>query len=59
MPRPNTAYRGPKLDQNVQRDAAVFEHLRSAGWTVIRKWKHVPLEAEAEQVTSAVRRKPT
>jgi DNA mismatch endonuclease, patch repair protein len=52
-PRANSAYWGPKLDRNVERDRLVDERLQEAGWHVVRIWEHVPPE-EAFDIISAV-----
>lgn len=41
-----------KLDRNVERDRVVDAALRSAGWTVLRFWEHVPAVEAAEQILS-------
>lgn len=40
-PRANVDYWGPKLERNGQRDRAVDDSLRQAGWRVLRLWEHV------------------
>lgn len=55
-PRSNTDYWIPKLRGNAERDRLVDQHLRAAGWIVVRLWEHVgPGEALA-LVRSALRR---
>ena len=39
-PKQNKSYWGPKLERNRQRDRAVSNQLREAGWTVVRIWEH-------------------
>jgi DNA mismatch endonuclease, patch repair protein len=39
-PRNNTAYWGPKLRGNVERDRRYDQALESAGWITIRAWEH-------------------
>jgi DNA mismatch endonuclease (patch repair protein) len=53
-PLSNTAYWGPKLAHNVQRDRLDTERLQSAGWTVVRVWEHVPLEDAVAEVEQAL-----
>jgi DNA mismatch endonuclease (patch repair protein) len=53
-PRTNSAYCGPKLDRNVQRDGEVNEALASAGWTVVRIWEHVPPDEASGEVERVV-----
>ncbi len=55
-PRVNTAYWGPKLERNLQRDCRVNEHLRQAGWRVLRVWEHVPPLEAASQIGETLRR---
>ncbi|MGH7965818.1 MAG: very short patch repair endonuclease [Candidatus Binatia bacterium] len=52
-PRANSAYWGPKLDRNVERDRLVDERLREAGWLVVRIWEHVSPE-EASGLVAAI-----
>jgi DNA mismatch endonuclease, patch repair protein len=54
-PRRNTHYWGPKLSRNRQRDRAVTEELRRAGWTVVRIWEHVSADDAACVVETALR----
>ena len=54
LPGSNTAYWGPKLARNVERDRLYDEALRVAGWTVVRVWEHVPVGAAASLVEEAV-----
>ena len=53
-PRANSAYWGPKLDRNVERDRLVDERLREAGWQVVRIWEHVNPDEASELVAAAV-----
>lgn len=39
-PRKNTAYWGPKLQRNVERDRVQDASLRQDGWSVVRVWEH-------------------
>lgn len=36
----NKAYWVAKIERNIQRDAAVTQHLTQSGWSVIRFWDH-------------------
>ncbi|MCL4508638.1 MAG: very short patch repair endonuclease [Chloroflexi bacterium] len=40
FPKSNTDYWLPKLAENKERDRRQSDHLRAAGWTVIRVWEH-------------------
>lgn len=55
-PKTNTAYWGPKLDRNMERDLETTTALESAGWTVLRFWEHDAPIAVAEAIIAAVRR---
>jgi DNA mismatch endonuclease (patch repair protein) len=54
VPRANPGYWERKLARTVERDARVTEHLRNAGWTVLRIWEHVPAEQAADSVVEAL-----
>jgi DNA mismatch endonuclease, patch repair protein len=54
-PTHNSSYWSAKLARNQQRDDLVNRGLRSAGWTVIRVWEHVPTADAVDRVLSAVR----
>lgn len=43
-PKVNTAYWGPKLERNRQRDRRVTRELQADGWLVIRIWEHEALD---------------
>lgn len=58
-PKANSDYWGPKLQRNVDRDHAVNEQLRAAGWTVLRAWEHEPPDEVAGRVASVLSRCPT
>lgn len=49
-PRSNTAYWGPKLQGNVERDRRVTAALEADAWTVLRIWEHVPVDEAADLV---------
>ena len=53
-PHSNAAYWSKKLTQNVARDRAADEHLREAGWTVLRIWEHVPPEEAVRQIIDLI-----
>ena len=53
-PNANSAYWGPKLDRNVERDRLVDERLREAGWQVIRIWEHVDPGEAADLIASSL-----
>lgn len=52
-PKANTAYWGPKLSRNKERDLRVTDELRSDGWAVIRVWEHEPVERAVDLVMRA------
>jgi DNA mismatch endonuclease (patch repair protein) len=54
VPRRNTAYWGPKLRRNIDRDRRVDTALASERWTVIRAWEHEDPEAVASRVAATV-----
>ena len=56
QPKANTAYWGPKLARNVERDREVDLALTSAGWTVLRAWEHEPADEVAERIEEALGR---
>lgn len=51
-PRANTAYWGPKLDRNVERDRLQEQALRVDGWMVVRVWEHEDPAAVADAVSA-------
>jgi len=55
-PKSNTAYWGPKLARNVERDAEQTAKLEGAGWTVLRVWEHEPLDAVVDRVVELIER---
>ncbi|MFJ3552050.1 very short patch repair endonuclease [Streptomyces sp. NPDC090114] len=58
-PKSNAEWWRAKLDKNMARDVETTEHLRTAGWTVLRYWEHEAPNVVAHEVHSAVlRRKP-
>lgn len=54
-PKANTAYWGPKLRRNVERDKEVDAALAAAGWQVIRAWEHEDPDAVAAGVAAFLR----
>lgn len=56
-PSVNQTYWSPKLARNVERDARNTQLLHQAGWTVLRIWEHVHVEAAFELVAAAVEAK--
>lgn len=55
-PQNNTAYWGPKLTRNVERDREQTDALQRAGWTVLRAWEHEDIRQVANRVVSEVSR---
>jgi DNA mismatch endonuclease (patch repair protein) len=49
-PRQNTAYWGPKLQGNIDRDARHDRVLHDAGWMVLRIWEHEPVKTAVERI---------
>ncbi|GAB2805272.1 very short patch repair endonuclease [Streptomyces chlorus] len=56
QPKSNAEWWRAKLDRNMARDQETSEHLRAAGWTVLRFWEHIPAEEIAATVRAAVDR---
>lgn len=54
-PKANTAYWGPKLDRNVERDQEVDALLVEHGWTTLRVWEHEDALVSAQLVAVVVR----
>ena len=54
QPTTNGVYWTAKLNRNVDRDTLVNAELRSAGWTVLRIWEHVPPAEAARRIASAL-----
>ncbi|WP_343450833.1 very short patch repair endonuclease [Micromonospora oryzae] len=52
-PSDPTGYWAAKFQRNVERDIAVTQALRSAGWRVLRIWEHVPLDESVAIVEAA------
>jgi len=53
-PRANAEWWRNKLDKNMARDQETTEHLRAAGWTVLRYWEHEIADAVAKEVGATV-----
>ncbi|WP_051707724.1 MULTISPECIES: very short patch repair endonuclease [unclassified Streptomyces] len=56
QPKANAEWWRTKLDKNMARDWETTEHLRAAGWTVLRYWEHESPETVAGDVRAAVLR---
>ncbi|WP_327403731.1 very short patch repair endonuclease [Streptomyces sp. NBC_01288] len=56
-PKANADWWRTKLDRNMARDRETTEHLRTAGWTVLRFWEHMPAEEVAATVRAVVDRR--
>jgi len=54
-PKTNAGFWESKLARNVERDRLHDDALRTAGWTVVRLWEHLPVSEAADQVEAAVR----
>jgi DNA mismatch endonuclease (patch repair protein) len=52
-PKANTAYWGPKLERNRQRDEILSRELRADGWSVVRIWEHEPLDQALDRIVAA------
>lgn len=52
MPRANRKYWEAKLAANKERDRAVDEALREAGWNVLRFWAHEDPVVVAQRVAN-------
>ncbi|MEU0155897.1 very short patch repair endonuclease [Micromonospora fulviviridis] len=57
-PSDPTGYWKAKLQRNVERDLAVTDALKAAGWHVIRVWEHVPLDDAVALVEAAWQKSP-
>lgn len=49
-PKANSAYWGPKLERNRERDVAVNAGLSKAGWHVVRAWEHESAGSIADRI---------
>jgi DNA mismatch endonuclease (patch repair protein) len=54
QPKANADWWREKLDRNMARDRETTEHLRAAGWTVLRFWEHEDPKDVAVRVVTAV-----
>ncbi|MFI5678331.1 very short patch repair endonuclease [Streptomyces cellulosae] len=53
-PKVNAEWWRLKLDKNMARDRETSDHLRAAGWMVLRFWEHESVEEVARQIVDAV-----
>jgi len=53
-PRSNTEYWRPKMERNLQRDAATDALLQGAGWQVVRVWEHEDPEEAADLIDQLI-----
>ncbi|MFF7953001.1 very short patch repair endonuclease [Streptomyces griseorubiginosus] len=53
-PKANAEWWRQKLERNMARDIETTEHLRAAGWEVLRFWEHEAPQDVADQVRRAV-----
>lgn len=54
LPKTNTDYWHKKIAANAARDTDTDHALRTAGWTVMRFWAHVPRDQIVESVVSVI-----
>ncbi|MGP4051555.1 very short patch repair endonuclease [Streptomyces sp. 2A115] len=54
QPKANAEWWRAKLDKNMARDRETTDHLRAAGWTVLRFWEHESAEDVARRITATV-----
>ena len=54
QPKANAEWWRAKLAKNMARDRETTDHLRAAGWTVLRFWEHESAEEVARQIAVAV-----
>jgi DNA mismatch endonuclease (patch repair protein) len=50
QPKANAEWWRAKLDKNMTRDRETTDHLRSAGWTVLRFWEHESADDVARRI---------
>ncbi|MDX3756356.1 very short patch repair endonuclease [Streptomyces mirabilis] len=53
-PKANAEWWRAKLDKNIARDRETTDHLRAAGWTVMRFWEHESAEDVARLIAAAL-----
>ncbi|MFE2966166.1 very short patch repair endonuclease [Streptomyces sp. NPDC059340] len=53
-PKANAEWWRAKLDKNMARDRETTDHLRAAGWTVMRFWEHESAEDVARLIAAAL-----
>jgi DNA mismatch endonuclease (patch repair protein) len=56
FPKSNAEWWAKKLERNVQRDNAINQALREAGWKVIRVWEHESAEDAVDLIVDALNR---
>ncbi|MBV2354431.1 very short patch repair endonuclease [Streptomyces sp. J2-1] len=54
-PKTNSGYWSEKVVRNVERDRDTDQHLKEAGWLVLRFWEHEPSDTCAETIATTVR----
>jgi DNA mismatch endonuclease (patch repair protein) len=54
QPKANAEWWRAKLDKNMARDRETTDHLRAAGWTVLRFWEHESAEDVARRIRAAL-----
>jgi DNA mismatch endonuclease (patch repair protein) len=52
QPRSNSAYWSEKIARNRERDRRVTSALEDAGWIVLRRWEHEPIDESAAVITA-------
>ncbi|WP_427168626.1 very short patch repair endonuclease [Streptomyces sp. C1-1] len=57
QPKANAEWWRTKLDKNMTRDRETTDHLRDAGWTVLRFWEHESPVEVAQQIADTVARR--
>jgi DNA mismatch endonuclease (patch repair protein) len=57
MPKQNREWWQAKLEANKKRDHETNDHLRAAGWVVLRFWEHEDPSASARQVGDVIVRR--
>lgn len=53
-PKANADWWRAKLEKNMARDRDTTDHLRSAGWTVLRFWEHEPAEDVTRRIVTVL-----
>lgn len=57
QPKSNAQWWREKLDRNMARDTETTEHLRAAGWEVLRFWEHEAPDDVAVRIAATVERR--